>query len=324
MAKPRSLNDKLEQVWRLRDQSPSAEGTALLRSTLKDRSSFLVAEAAAIIGTQALTELGDDLAAAFDRFMLDPEETDKGCRALIAITDTLNRLDYQQPEVFLRGVRHVQKIWCTPPEDHAAPLRAHAAMGLARIEYPGVIYLLADLLLDEEAAARAGAAQALAATGKNSVIPLLRFKVRLGDRDSAVIGDCFAGLIALDPDESIPFVAENLNGHRVEVQQEAALALGESRNPAALEHLRKRWTEGSHDAIQEALLLAVAMLRVPAAIDFLLEILAGGDRSAAPAALAALAIHRHNPDVRKRTAAAIEGKGPTLTSLFEKKFRTAD
>ena len=96
----------------------------------------------------------------------------------------------------------------------------------------------------------------------------------------------------------------------------------ESRRPAAFEHLKKRWAGGANDGLQDALLLAVAMLRLPSAIDFLLEILANADKNAAPAALGALAIHRHNPDVRSRVAAAIEGKGPALASLFEKKFRT--
>jgi HEAT repeat protein len=153
---------------------------------------------------------------------------------------------------------------------------------------------------------------------------LLRYKVRLGDKDSAVLGDCFAGLIALDPDESIPFVAEQLNGRPPEVQEEAALALGESRRPAALEHLKKRWATGPNEKIQDALLLAVALLRVPPALDFLLEILAGGDKVSASAALGALAIHRHNPDVRQRAAAALEGKSQALVSLFEKKFRAAE
>ena len=60
--------------------------------------------------------------------------------------------------------------------------------------------------------------------------------------------------------------------------------------------------------------------RAPAALDFLFEVLETGDVSAAAAAVPALAVHRHNPAVRDRVAAAVAGKGAVLKKAFAKEF----
>src|SRR5262249_10204252 len=82
-------------------------------------------------GTRALSELPGDLVAAFDRFMIEPEESDKRCRAKIAIVETLNKIEYDRDDVFLRGIRHVQMepVW-GKSEDSAGHLRGAAAFGL--------------------------------------------------------------------------------------------------------------------------------------------------------------------------------------------------
>jgi hypothetical protein len=63
-------------------------------------------------------------------------------------------------------------------------------------------------------------------------------------------------------------------------------------------------------------LLAVAITRLPAGIDFLLDVLGEGEAAALPA----LAVHRHNPAVRDRVAAAVARKGAALKKAFEKEF----
>ena len=50
---------------------------------------LVVADAAQIVGERALSELAPELIAAFDVFMDEPEETDKRCRAKIAIVEAL-------------------------------------------------------------------------------------------------------------------------------------------------------------------------------------------------------------------------------------------
>ena len=162
MGKKRSVDAKLARLTALRKEPASSAVIAELCKFLGDASNFVAAEAAAIIGKAKLVDLAPDLAAAFDRFMIDPEETDKICRAKIALIEALNQLDYDRPEIFLRAIRHVQyePVW-GGRQDTAAPLRAAAAFGLVRLNHRDILTLLADLLADPEKGARIAAVQAL-------------------------------------------------------------------------------------------------------------------------------------------------------------------
>ena len=122
---------------------------------------LLAAKAAALAGEFGRVDLAPQLAAAFSRFIADAARSDKGCRALKAIAKALFDLGAppEAGEVFLAGIRHVQKEGgFGPPEDVAAELRGICALGLVKIGYPDVLVELADLLTDAEPEARAGAA----------------------------------------------------------------------------------------------------------------------------------------------------------------------
>jgi HEAT repeat protein len=318
--KPRGSDAKLARLQAMCNQPATAETTLELRRYLADSSSFIVAEAARIIKEQADGELVGDLVAAFDRLMIDAEESDKQCRAKIEIVDALNRLEYAEPDVFLRGLTHRQNPrFGEPGQDAAGALRAFCAFGLARIAHPGVVLLLTELLLDSDDTARAGAARALGGTGSLAAVPLLRYKVRAGDRLVDVIGECFASLLTLSFDESFPFVAQYVEGQESALQGTAAFALAETRRPEAFAVLRDCWPGASAD-LRESLLVALAMFRLPAANDFLIGLIAGKDPSAR-AALSALAIHRHNPKITASIAAAVEANGTeSVREWFRKKF----
>ena len=81
MAKTRGVEGKLARLRLLRKEPVSPAIIAELRKFLSDSSNFVVADAAALAGDGNLAELAQDLVAAFDRFMVDAEETDKLCRA---------------------------------------------------------------------------------------------------------------------------------------------------------------------------------------------------------------------------------------------------
>ena len=102
----RGSDAKLARLHALRHESASAEIILELRRYLADKSSLIVAEAAKILRDQTASALAGDLVAAFDRLMIEPEESDKHCRAKIEIVAALNRLEYREPEVFLRGLSH--------------------------------------------------------------------------------------------------------------------------------------------------------------------------------------------------------------------------
>jgi HEAT repeat protein len=253
--------------------------------------------------------------------MIDPEESDKQCRAKIEIVDALNRLEYAEPDVFLRGLIHRQdrRSGQPPGQDAAGALRAFCAFGLARINHPGVVLLLTELLLDSDDTARAGAARALGGTGSLAAVALLRYKVRTGDRLVDLTGECFASLLTLSFEESLPFVAGYLRAQESALQGTAAFALAETRRPEAFAVLREYWA-GAPDDLRESLLIALAMFRLPAANEFLIGLIADKDPSAR-AALSALAIHRHNPKIAASIAPAVEANGAELMrEWFRKKF----
>src|SRR5262249_26087172 len=143
--------------------------------------------------------------------------------------------------------------------------------------------------------------------------------------DPAVTSECLTALMVAAPRESLAFVADFLHSHHDAVQEGAALALAESRRPDALDVLLRYWPKARGESLREALLLAISMTRLPAAFDFLLEIVGGDDRAAALATLSALAIHRHNPSIKERVAAAVAQKGEAaMQEKFTKKFQAQE
>ncbi|HYV36658.1 MAG TPA: hypothetical protein VE988_13195 [Gemmataceae bacterium] len=322
MAKSRGVDAKLIRLQELRQEAAGPHHLAELRKALADNSSLVVAAAAEIVSVCILPDLTSDLVAAFDRFMVESETTDKNCRAKIAIVDALNTIEHDKEDVFLRALRHVQKEYRWPKmEDTAAALRGDGAFGLVRINYPGVVLLLVDLLTDSEMVARVAAVKALGETRALAAIPLLRYKARVGDAESAVTAECLSALMTAAPNDSIPFVTSFLDWPDEAIQEGAAFALAESRRPDALEVLKAQWPKARHAATGEVILLAIAMTRLPAALDFLLEILAADNQAAALAALSALAIHRHNEAVKERIRAVIATrKDSELQKRFDKKF----
>src|SRR5262249_2217408 len=271
MAKSRGVDAKLARLRALRAEPVTPALVAELRDLLADKSNFVVAGAAEIVGERMLADLAPEMVAAFERFLIDPAETDKTCRAKIAITEALNKIEYDREEVFRAGLRPVQMEprW-GGSDDTAPPLRGAAAFALVRTRPRDLVVLLADLLADPEKVARSAAARALGASGLVAAIPLLRFKARVGDAEPDVIAECLNTLMAAEPEESLPFVGEFLQSPVEEVAEGAALALGESRRAEALEILKGHWPPARGDSLRNVLLLAISITRLPAALDFLM------------------------------------------------------
>ena len=176
------------------------------------------------------------------------------------------------------------------------------------------------MLADSEKAARIGAVQALASTGTEAAGLLLRLKVRLGDAEDEVISECFGGLMELSPAAELAFVADYLGSPNEAIQEAALLALGNSRQPAGFEIL-KSFAQRHSSELQEVAHVALALLRLQAATDFLLTLVADRSEAVALSALGALAVHRHDPRVHERAAAAVASNGSAaLRGLFEKRF----
>jgi HEAT repeat protein len=323
MARTRSTDGKLAKLRLLRNVPRSSSLLRDLQIALADSSNLVVAEAATIIGEGRFTELGSDLVTAFERFLDDPIKTDKLCRAKIAIAEALNQIGHVEEEVFWRGARHVQPepVW-GGSQDTAAPLRVSCAFALVRLRAAGIMPFLVDLLNDPEKPARTGAAQALVYAATEAAGLLLRLKARVGDPDPEVISECFDGLVKLSPAEGVAFVEEFLGASDEAIQEAAVLALGNSRRREALAILQRYAANQADTRMQETVFLAVSLLRLPEATEYLLAQVATGEDAQARAAVAALALHHYDDRIRERTTAAVAQRGQaTLTAFFQKRFR---
>ena len=132
--------------------------------------------------------------------------------------------------MYLQASRYKQMEFGIPESiDTAAELRGRGALALYQMGYPDILFLLTDLLRDEQAVTRSAAAVILGRTQTEAAQVVLRFKVLQSDRDIEVIGNCFSALLEAGGNRSIEFVTRYLNGSDEAQAMEAALALGESR-----------------------------------------------------------------------------------------------
>jgi HEAT repeat protein len=322
MAARQSLDDKLAALRALRGQTLTDEQKAELRKRISDRSNLVVAAAAAIAGENALVELARDLEAGFERFLVNPLKDDKLCRAKVAIVRALDRMEHREPDVFLKAARHVQlePVW-GGTEDSAPPLRAAALVALARAEGMGSLPVLVDAMADPAKDVRIAAAVALGAVGTEGAGLVLRLKVRLGDKDPDVLSECLGGLLAVDPKANLPLVAEFLDPGNAVACEAAAMALGKSRLAEALDPLRGCWQRSHSAELRQHVLLAIAILRRPPAVDFLADILATEPEPDAIAALSAMRIFKEDPRLGQRVAGLVRARNSMkLQAAFDRDF----
>jgi HEAT repeat protein len=323
MAARASIDEKLAMLRQLRGQPLTADQKTELLKRIGDRSNLVVAAAAAIAGENALVELAKDLEAAFDRFLVNPLKDDKLCRAKIAIVEALDKMEHQDSELFRKAARHVQlePVW-GGSEDTATPLRAAALVALARTEGSRSLPVLVDAMADPAKDVRIAAAVALGAVATESAGLVLRLKARVGDSDPDVLSECLCGLLTVDPKDNLEIVSEFLDPTNAAACEAAVLALGKSRLPEALEPLKACLQKSFSSTLRQQVLLAIAILRRPNAMDFLLELLGSESEADAIAALSALKVYKHDPRLRERVAKLVEESGnQTLQNRFAREFR---
>ena len=318
--RPRKTEDCLDALNRLREDLPAAR--AELARYLAHKSNQVVVKAAKLVADFELHDLGPALAEAFHRFMRDPATTDRGCAAKTGIVRALEALGAAEDEIYLAGIRHVQMEGSFgPPVDTAPALRAASAMGLVHMNYPGAILEIVTLLMDREPDARIGAVRALAWAGGPEAVPLLRLKVLQPDPSVDVMAECFTALVALAPAQSIGFVVAYLEAPDPAIVEAAALALGESRQPVAIEALKGKYERCAQESLRRALLTGLAVAREESAFDFLFSLVETAGERIAAEALSALAMYRQDDRIRSRTATLVDArKSKTIKQLFDTVF----
>ncbi len=323
MGKSKSVSQKLAELTAGCADAKSPAAVADLRRALEDRSNYVVKKAAQLIDAAKLKSLTSELAAAYERLTIDPEKSDPGCLGKLAVMQALVNLEYQDADFYRRGLkyRQVEGLW-RGEDDPAAELRGAAAAGFAACaRVIDVLSEMADLLVDRFKLARIGAARAIAQLNSPDGIPLLRLKLLTGDKDPEVLGECAGALLKLACEGGLPYVVGLLNSLDPDICIQAALALGESRRPEALEPLKQCWQRQTDASTRGIVLTCIALLRRAEAAKFLISLISADDPTTAGEAIHALASSRSLADVRRDTEAAVRATGNSrLIDLFNAEF----
>jgi HEAT repeat protein len=288
----RDVPKELERLSALRSLADREALADELRRALGDPVNVIVARAAKLAGELELDSLIPDLLKHFDRLFIDPVKKDPQCWGKNALAKALKDLKHEESVLFLRGARHVQMepVW-GGEEDTAPTLRGACAMALVQcrdITRDDTFRVLVETVSDRIATVRSDAVHALQQMAGIEASLLLRLKGRVGDKEPHITGEVLEAILALEGVGGLDFVAAFLTHRDEEVQDEAALALGASRLPEAVEILIQRWK--SRPVL--TLLRAIGISRGQRAVDFLLDVVRAGREQAARAALEALELYR--------------------------------
>jgi HEAT repeat protein len=310
------IDAQLERLTHIRDDPSTPEAQAELIKGLRSKTNLAAAKAADIIARHKLAGYEKLLVGAFQSFL---SGADKGCAAKTSIAKALAALESRAEEVYLVGARHVQPepVW-GGSADAAVELRCVCCAALVNLRSRHALRPLVHLLADADAGARAAAVRALAALGGETAEALIRFKMLDGDSDSTVIGECFSALIALT--RALEEVEPFLDSAEDDLREAAALAIGQSRLPQALELLRKTWELQRIHREGDPLLLSIALTRQPEAVELLLSLIAQGDIKLALAAVEAMAIYRSDDAIRSKLRAAARQRGGDVLAGFDEHF----
>jgi len=260
----------------------------------------------------------------FEQHRRGGAETDPGCEIKTACIKLLGQMESGLVDTFLAAAAHRQRESAYGgPIDTAAELRAQAFAALVALGYREIHYLAVDLLHDTEPETRRMVVAAMAEIGSEGAELLLRAKLASGDPEPAVTAECFASLMRLNADKSMPLAVASMNDSDPVVAEAAALAIGESRHPEAFTILSRHWEANPRPNDREKLVLPIGLTRTTAARDLLLEALASGDPRLERSLLSALSIYRSDDDLRTRLEAIVEKKrNPRTRSVFREMFGT--
>jgi hypothetical protein len=201
MPRKRTFDAELAALEALRDARPEAAEPELTKA-LNLRNNFLVAKAAALTLHHRLTGLTPNLAASFPRFLENGAKSDPQCWAKNALAKTLAAFEYQEPELFLTGMRHIQlePVW-GGTADTAGTLRGTCALALVQcreVDSHRLLIHLIPLFVDKELPVRVDAVRAVVQVGSDSAALLLRLRAELASDEPELLGACYSGVLALE------------------------------------------------------------------------------------------------------------------------------
>jgi HEAT repeat protein len=278
-----------------------------VRAALLHERSVVVARAAEVAAELELEQLGSELPAAFER--LTSAEDDRELMAADTVLRATAKLGAHAYDMYLAalGMRRMVKVMDSYV-DVAAPLRAHAAMALVETGFATALEEVAPLLVDTESSVQIAAAEAIGVLGGPGAAAVLRLRLGASDGPAEVLGACLAGLLRVDAERYLPFVAARLQSDDVRLVELAAIALGETRSAPAFTVLRDAMATAPRRAVANVL-LGIALLRRDEATAYLLEAVEGATPAVASAALTALGLHKHDDAIASRVRSAVDRRG---------------
>ena len=304
----RKFEEQLAAVDALRELPPEA-ALEPLRKALSNRNNFLAGKAAGLIRDLHLEQLTPDLLTAFDRFFEDAAKSDPQCWAKNAISSALAAFEYQEPEVFLRGMKHIQlEPSYGGSSDSAGTLRATCALALVQcrsVREPELLVHLIEMLADQDKAVRADVVRAIEQVGSPSAALLLRLRAVLGADEPEVLGACYTGILHIEGAKSIPWISRFLDAGD-DAAGEAALAIAGTHSLEGFHALRDRLENARDPWFISVLLSAIALTRQDAALEFLLDQVRTESRQA-EAAIEALLRSAPSAEVIKRLEGLVSG-----------------
>ena len=274
MTGKKAFQEKLAALDALRECGRDTQIESL-RQGLANKNNFVVAKAADLAREFSLRELTSDLMKAFDRFFANPEKSDPQCWAKNAISRALAAFELQEPDVFLRGMRHhqLEPVW-GGRSDTAGTLRATCALALVQcrsLTDPQLLAFLIDLCTDKDKTVRVEAMHAIEQVGSPSASLPLRLRASLGNDEPEVLGACYGGVLRLEGISAIPWVSGFL-ATQDDAAAEAALAIAGTHAPEGFDALRAALGTASDAWFRAVLLSAIALTRQDAALQFLLDL----------------------------------------------------
>jgi hypothetical protein len=320
----KALEEQLDALARLAEQPPES-WIALLQKALRQRNNYLVAKAAAMVESARIEVLLPDLLTAYSHFFENASKSDPQCWAKNALSKALAALELQEPEPFLRGLRHVQMepVW-GGQSDTAGSLRGTCALALVQCRGLSEITLLRyllDVMVDADKVVRCNAVRAIEQVGSHAASLLLRLRAQLGSDEAEVLGACYSGVLRLEGVAALPW-AQRFLAAEDDAAGEAALAMAETHSTEAFTILKQQWEQTRDLWFGSVLLSAIALTRQHEATEFLLDMVR---KDARGSSMAVEALLRAMPseDVIEKLRSCVAGN-PQLERIFKENARPTE
>lgn len=277
-----AVDAELTTLEALRDVSPQVAEPQLAKA-LSLRNNLIASRAAAIALHHRLTSLTPNLAAAFSRFLENAAKSDPQCWAKNGIAKTLAGFEYQEPDLFLAGMRHIQlePVW-GGSADSAGTLRSTCALALVQcreLNSHRLLIYLTPLLADKELRVRVNVVRAIEQVGTDSALLLLRLLAELPSGDPELLGACYSAVLALEGPSAIEWAARFLRKED-DAAAEAAMAIAQTHTPEAFQVLRAAFARARDPWFRNTVLAAIALTRQQEATSWLLDLVANEDDDA--------------------------------------------